>query len=121
MTSQSLPIEYSERWERDRTLLLTDEELDSFCTFETPGGNLTQLQVRVKLFSSLQRHVDNYDSDKGVLVTLPAGATVKDLIDSLKLPQREARLISVRNLMRQQDFNLADGDLVQIFPPLAGG
>ena len=82
---------------------------------------MNQIEVRVKLYSTLERHVKNYNPLTGKIIQLPEGATVGDLIRSLGLPPRGARLVSIRNGVRKWDFKLKDGDLVSIFALLSGG
>ncbi len=55
-------------------------------------------------------------------VTLPAGATVNDLLERLAVPTGAGRpFITVNGFYRRDDVPLRDGDQVELVPPVAGG
>jgi len=66
------------------------------------------MKVEVRLFATLQPY-------------LPAGATVRDVVESLKIPGELACLIVVNGRDADPDQVLAPGDELAMFPPLAGG
>lgn len=82
---------------------------------------MNRIRVRVKLFSTLERHVKDYELETGISITLPEGATVGDLIQSLGFPPREARLVSIHHFMRGNAYVLTHGDEVSLFGSLGGG
>lgn len=78
--------------------------------------------VKVKLHDTLKHKVKLNLPDYGIgEIPLPVGATVKELILRLGLEKKIIGLIVVNK--RQSGYNgtLKDGDLVEIFSPLAGG
>jgi molybdopterin converting factor small subunit len=52
---------------------------------------------------------------------LPEGAVVQDLIEALKIPPEETRVIFINNIIEDMDSRLKEGDVVGIFPPVGGG
>ena len=82
---------------------------------------MNQITVTVKLYSTLQKYIENYDPTTGVQIVLPEGAIVEDLIRSLGLPLREALLVIVRNAVRKSDYRLIDGDAITVFSIIGGG
>ena len=82
---------------------------------------MNQIIVTVKLYSTLQRYIENYDPATGVQIVLTEGATVEDLIRSLGLPIREALLVIVRNVVRKSGYKLIDGDIITVFSIIGGG
>ncbi len=56
-------------------------------------------------------------------LSLPAGATVKDVLDRLDLPPqlRNALLLFVNGRHCREDRVLAEGDALVFFPPAEGG
>jgi molybdopterin synthase sulfur carrier subunit len=79
--------------------------------------------VNVKLFAGLQGLVGK----PVVELTLPAGATVAQLRDKMveEYPVLEAFIstlvCSVNEEMVESDHVLADGEKVELIPPIAGG
>lgn len=79
------------------------------------------MNIRVKLFATLIRHVANAQSGTPLVVDLPPGATLGDLIKKLQLPAAEIKVIFVNGRARPLDWQLSQGDEVGIFPPIGGG
>ena len=51
----------------------------------------------------------------------PAGATVGDLVQMLAIPDDLPRITLVNGRNAELDQRLLSGDVVTLFPPLAGG
>jgi molybdopterin converting factor small subunit len=49
------------------------------------------------------------------------GLTVRELLEQLKLPPAEAKLIFVNGVRAEPDTTLHGGERVGIFPPVGGG
>ncbi|MBI5584998.1 MAG: MoaD/ThiS family protein [Deltaproteobacteria bacterium] len=79
------------------------------------------MTVTVKLFGTLGQSVPGYDPQRGILYTLPEGATVEDLLAQAGLLDGEARLILLRGVSPKMDDPLQDKDEILVFNPLAGG
>jgi molybdopterin synthase sulfur carrier subunit len=79
------------------------------------------ITVHVKLFATLRQQFPELGIGKSMPVEIPQGWSVNKLIDFLKLPAGQIKIIFVNNQMQRQDFVLNDGDLVSIFPPVGGG
>ena len=79
------------------------------------------MRVRVKLFASLCRYFNRAAAGIPFETELPEGATVADLVDLLKLPREEVKVLFVNGRARPIGWPLAPGDDVGIFPLVAGG
>ncbi len=79
------------------------------------------IRVKVKLFATLRRFFPDYNPEKGIDVTVEEGATIKGLIEALRLPQNEARVILINGISKKTTDTVTDGDQVNIFSPLGGG
>ncbi len=79
------------------------------------------IAVHVKLFATLRQHRPGLGLGEAFPVELQDGATVGDLVQSLKLPEDQVKLIFVNALYAELDRALVDGDEVGIFPPVGGG
>jgi molybdopterin converting factor small subunit len=78
------------------------------------------ITVSVKLFATLKRYLPAGSAD-GITLTLPAGATVQDAIDVLKIPRDHAGMLVAGDTYVQAETPLTDGQQLSVFPPLAGG
>jgi molybdopterin converting factor small subunit len=59
-------------------------------------------------------------------VAVEEGATVEDLLRSLGIPLDEAKILVINGISHGTspsavNYELADGDVVAIFPPVGGG
>jgi sulfur carrier protein ThiS len=52
---------------------------------------------------------------------VPEGTTMANLMDRLKLPREEVKVVFVNGRARPMDWPLEPGDDVGIFPLVAGG
>ena len=76
--------------------------------------------IYVKLFATLKKYLPP-GSEEGASLTLPAGSTVLDVIDALKIPHEHATMLVAGDSYIEKITPLTDGLQLSIFPPLAGG
>lgn len=74
------------------------------------------MNVTVKLFASFR--AGRFDVE---ICDYPAGATVADVADRLKLPRTELGIMMVNNRHVKLERVLEDGDTLALFPLLGGG
>ena len=79
------------------------------------------VRVEVRLFATLRRYYPDPDAKNGVVLEMPEGASLNDLLSTLKVPVQEASILFVNNRKQTIDYVLRDGDKVGIFPQVAGG
>lgn len=79
------------------------------------------IQVQVSLYATLRKYRPEIGHGQSFAVGLPAGSTVKDLLQELGIPQEEMKQTFVNGVIRAAEYRLADGDSVGVFPPIAGG
>jgi len=77
--------------------------------------------VHVRLFATLRRHYPHLGIGEPMEVELPDGATVGQLVDHLRLPAGQVKVVFINSIIREKNHPLADGDEVGIFPPVGGG
>lgn len=70
-----------------------------------------------------QGHLKHFrpDRQERFTVALPAGATVRMLIDASAIPWDEVGLAAVNGAQADDDRVLADGDEVTLLAPMEGG
>jgi len=79
------------------------------------------VRVEVRLFATLARYLPSGAIGDSATFDLPEGATVADVVRSLAIPPDLECLKVVNGLDAVPDHRLAEGDVLSLFPPLAGG
>ncbi len=79
------------------------------------------ITAHVRLFATLRRHYPHLGIGEAMPVELPDGVTVGQLIEHLRLPAGEVKVIFVNGTVRGEEHALSDGDKVGVFPPVGGG
>ncbi len=79
------------------------------------------MRVRVKLFATLSRYFGDATPGTPLEIETPDGATLADLVNQLKLPREEVKVLFVNGRSRSMDWVLGPGDEIGIFPLVAGG
>ncbi len=79
------------------------------------------ITVHTKLFATLRRHYPHLGIGESMPVELPEGATVGQLLNHLRLPADQVKIVFVNSIVRREEYALNDGDEVGVFPPVGGG
>jgi molybdopterin converting factor small subunit len=79
------------------------------------------MRVTVKLFATLTRFKSGIKAGTPFDIDLPEKACARDIIDLLKIPPEEVRVIFINNIIQEPTSILKGGDVVGIFPPVGGG
>ncbi|MFW9948384.1 MAG: MoaD/ThiS family protein [Candidatus Odinarchaeota archaeon] len=76
------------------------------------------ISVIVKFFAEFRK----YGPDKAEL-TVPKGSKVQYLLEKYKIPSTKQNMIVLINGLphKKADDKIEDGDIIAIFPPIAGG
>jgi molybdopterin converting factor small subunit len=82
-------------------------------------------EIRVKLYGALNL-IDEVKKDKdriknGFLLCINESANVKDVLDMLKIPLKDANIVSIGKERVTLNAKLKDGDIVHIYPLMGGG
>ena len=77
------------------------------------------MRVRVRAIGYLQRRMP--DQKEEVTATVPAGASLADLIAQLGPDPSKILFVQVNGEKSALDRTLAEGDLVELYPRISGG
>ena len=77
---------------------------------------MRRMIVEVKLFATFRE--GRFDEGE---MELPEGSSLGDLLEHLKIPEKEARILIVNGTACSSGHKLAEHDVVSIFPAIAGG
>jgi molybdopterin converting factor small subunit len=78
------------------------------------------MHVTVKLFATLNRY-GGVRAGVPLEIELSEDSTLHDLINHLKIPPEETRVLFVNGIIQEADYQLKNGDEVGLFPPIGGG
>ena len=79
------------------------------------------MQITVKLYATLRRYGPALPSGAGVPLDVPAGSDVEKVVELLGIPDGAPLVAMVNNEVVHLDHVLVAGDLLSLFPPVAGG
>lgn len=79
------------------------------------------MEVEVHLFANLAAYGPPGPRRGAFRVALPAGATVGDLLQELRIPDEVPRLLLLNGLDAAPTARLRPADVVAVLPPLVGG
>ena len=77
--------------------------------------------VRVRLFANLVQYRPDTKAGKPFDVELAVGSTLADLVEYLKLPRVQVKVIFVNGIGVPLDHVMQPGDEIGIFSPIGGG
>ncbi len=79
------------------------------------------MKVEVHLFATLGAYLPPGAAGDSVTLDLPDGTTVAEVIRSLGIPSPPECLTVANGRDVPSEYRLVDGDVLSLFPPLAGG
>ena len=79
------------------------------------------MKVEVRLFALFERYLPSGSEGDAVSLDVPPGTTVGDVMESLKIPSDLSCLTVINGRDVSPGQVLAPGDVLSMFPPLAGG
>ena len=77
---------------------------------------MTHMVILVKIYATLRKYTDGEGT-----IHMDQAETVKDVLDKIGVPEKEVKNVIVNGRRRGIDYQVADGDRVALFPPIAGG
>jgi len=79
------------------------------------------IQVQVRLYATLRKYRPELGHGQSLTVNLPEGSSIGDLLREVGIPEGEMKQAFVNGIIQGNDYFLADGDSLGVFPPIAGG
>jgi molybdopterin synthase sulfur carrier subunit len=79
------------------------------------------VKVEVQLFATLSAYRPGGATGDDVTLDVPDGTTVDELVRILRIPPDFDCMRVVNGRDAPPDHRLLDGDVLSLFPPLAGG
>lgn len=79
------------------------------------------MRIAIKLFATLARYLPEASSGGTAILEVPDGTTVRQLVSSLGISDQIPAITLVNGRDAAAEQVLEDGDVLVMFPPLAGG
>ena len=79
------------------------------------------MKIEVRLFATLATYLPEESDGWSATLEVPDGGTVTDVVRSLGIPDEMPFVTMINGRDAALDQPLADGDVLSLFPPLAGG
>ncbi len=79
------------------------------------------MEIEVKLFATLRDYLPKGSSRFSCKMEIDDHTTVEDILSRLKIPEEMPKIILLNGAHAKKDQTLKEGDVLSIFPPVAGG
>jgi len=79
------------------------------------------MEIEVKLFATLRDYLPEGSSRFSCKIKIDGQTRVQDILAKLKIPEEMPKIILVNGVHGKKDLILKEGDILSVFPPVAGG
>ena len=79
------------------------------------------MKIEIRLFATLVQYLPPGSNGRRTVLEVAGGSTVGQVLDRLGIPRNLSKLIMVDGVHRGVDTVLQDGNVLSVFPPIAGG
>jgi len=85
------------------------------------GGKFNSMEIEVKLFATLRDYLPKGSSRFSCKMGVDDSTRVQDILSRLKIPEEIPKIILINGVHGKKEQMLKDGDVLSVFPPVAGG
>jgi molybdopterin converting factor small subunit len=82
---------------------------------------LNNMEIEVKLFATLRDYLPKGSDRFSCKMTIDNHTRIENILSRLNIPEEMPKIILVNGVHGKNDQVLKEGDVVSIFPPVAGG
>jgi sulfur-carrier protein len=82
---------------------------------------VARMQIEVKLFANFQDYLPPGNKGYGFPLEIGDGTTIRQLLQKLHIPESIPMITLVNGVHRNFEDPLNPGDVLSVFPPVAGG
>ncbi len=79
------------------------------------------MKIEIALYATLSKYLPPGAQNRKAVMEVKDGTTVRDVMDQLGIPQDLSNILLVNGRQSPDSAVLKDGEILSIFPPLAGG
>ena len=79
------------------------------------------ITVEVRLYATLRKYYPSLGIGEPLVIALDDKAKLGNLLDELRLPKEEVKVVLVNGKWEEESYLLWDGDRIGIFSAIGGG
>ena len=79
------------------------------------------MEIEVKLFAMLRDYLPKGSSRFSCRMEIDSSTRVRDILLRLKIPEQIPKIILINGVHGKKEQILKEGDVLSVFPPVAGG
>jgi sulfur-carrier protein len=79
------------------------------------------MEIEVKLFATLRDYLPEGSGRFSCKMKIESHTRIEDIMSNLKIPEEMPKIILLNGIHGKKDQVLKDGDVLSVFPPVAGG
>jgi molybdopterin converting factor small subunit len=79
------------------------------------------MEIEVKLFATLREYLPKGSGQFSYKMEVDGPTRVQDILLRLKIPEQIPKIILINGVHGKKEQALKEGDVLSIFPPVAGG
>lgn len=79
------------------------------------------MNLEVRLFANLAQMLPAGSQNKRAKMTVENGTTIGGLLNVLKINHSITKILMVNGIQKDIETELYEGDVISVFPPIAGG
>ncbi len=79
------------------------------------------MEIEVKLFATLRDYLPQGSGRFSCKLDIEEKTRVEDILTRLKIPEEMPKIILINGIHGKKDQLLKEGDVLSVFPPVAGG
>jgi molybdopterin converting factor small subunit len=79
------------------------------------------MKIEIALYATLSKYLPPGAQNRKAVMEVKDGTTVREVMDQLGIPQDLSNILLVNGRQSPDSAVLKDGEILSIFPPLAGG
>ena len=79
------------------------------------------MKIEVALYATLSKYLPPGAQNRKAVIEVRDGATVREVLSHLGIPQDLPNILLTNGRQAPEETVLKDGDVLSVFPPLAGG
>lgn len=79
------------------------------------------MKIEVQLYATLSQYLPKGAQNRKAVMEVVDGVTVGTVMSQLGIPKEHPNLVLVNGIHAHDDLALKDGDVLAVFPPMAGG
>ena len=79
------------------------------------------IRIKIKLFATFREYLPDNSTSNEISIELEEPAKIGEVLSGLKIPSDQEMIIMVNSTHAKKDRTLENGDVLALFPPIAGG